>query len=277
MKIKYHLLFLNRYLWIVFGLVTILPFLVWLISSEFLSALFIWDVSGLADTRWEYIQMMYSFFSYMVDGYSVMQLLAPILAAIVVIPFLNLKKVMVFFYPRIQSYQKWLIKNILLYLSVACLVMYVGYLIFMSVGALMLPADDVDRDLFSDIFGVGFAHYHPYLYYVLEGFLRYVVFMFVYGLFSISLSFLTDKNYLCVLIPAAYFIVLSVCVSVIQGIFITNQLSFLAPTYTLVPNDGFYVNTFVVLLPLIPVFAFSLAVLGYQLFFNKENDVYASD
>ena len=277
MKVKYRLLFFNRYLLLVTVITIFLPFLVWLISSEFLSALFVWNISSTGLTRWEYIQMMYSFFAYMVDGFSVIQLLAPVLVTVAIVPFFNLKKVLPFIYPRIKSYKKWLIKNILLYLSVACLAMYVGYLIFMMVGALLLPAIDVDTDLFSDILGANFSHNHPYLYYLLEGFLRYVIFMFVYGLFSVSISFLTQKIYLCVLIPTAYYLILSLCISVFQGIFLTNKLSFLAPTYTLVPNDGFYINTFIVVFPLIPVAVFSIAVIVYQLYFNKENDVYAFD
>ena len=59
MKVKYRLLFFNRYLLLVTVITIFLPFLVWLISSEFLSALFVWNISSTGLTRWEYIQMMY--------------------------------------------------------------------------------------------------------------------------------------------------------------------------------------------------------------------------
>ena len=54
MKVKYRLLFFNRYLLLVTVITIFLPFLVWLISSEFLSALFVWNISSTGLTRWEY-------------------------------------------------------------------------------------------------------------------------------------------------------------------------------------------------------------------------------
>ena len=94
----------------------------------------------------------------------------------------------------------------------------------------------VDRYLFVEITGWEFSNQHPVLYYLLEGFVRYVLFMSVYGLFSVALSFLTDKEYLCILIPMIYYNFLAIAVSALEGLVqvitqaeLRPNLLFLAP------------------------------------------------
>jgi len=214
-------------------------------------------------TKKEYMNFIFSFANYPVDGFMMLQLILPVFAVMIVIPFLNAKSLFAFSFTRVSLYKNYLVKLIFKYLFVGCSVLFLAHLIFLFIGVAILPIKEdigVPRELFSEIFGKDFYNQHMVLYFVLEGFLKFFIFPFVYGLFAVSISFLTEKKYLCLLIPLVYFSVLAIFVSVLESVFIMDLL-FLSPTYTLMSNSRPYINGFVILAPLLPPLIFSIAVI----------------
>jgi hypothetical protein len=112
------------------------------------------------------------------------------------------------------------------------------------------------RSFLSDLFGKYFFNQHPIEFYLLFGFVATFIFGIIYALFSISVSFLSDKNYLSVLIPYGYFIF----GSVLFGLLLNKMLIF-APISTfgaLIFTDQ---STFFTLLPMLFPLMFSLIVI----------------
>ncbi len=219
---------------------------------------------------------------YPMHGYTLIQLIGPVLAGISVLPVLRLKRCMPNIYLRTEHGYRFFLKRAVAYIVYGCVLMYAAYVIFLLIGALNLPMYyTVDRYLFVEITGWEFSHQHPVLYYLLEGFIRYVLFMSVYGLFSVALSFLTDKEYLCILIPMIYYNFLAIAVSALEGLVqvitqaeLRPNLLFLAPTYTVMSNARAYVNGFAIIFPLLPVIAFSVLVIVYRIRWDHKRDAY---
>ena len=278
MKISKRYLFFNKYILICLLVPTISSFFSWAVFSEYFSALFIWDLSAMSVTRQEYFEMIFPFYNYPSDGFSMIQLILPVFPMLFVIPFLNLKKNLVFSYPRIKSYKRAVLQTVSKHLLYGCFVLFFSYLIFLLIGVALLPMTPnpgVPGELFSEFLGENFYQNHMLLYFVLEGFIKYFIFPFIYGLLAIAISFLTPKNYLCILIPIAYYAVLAVCVAILESAFRIDIL-FLSPTYTVVASSRPYTNIFVVLAPLLPPLMFSIAVIVRDMVKTKNRgDVFA--
>lgn len=276
MKVMLKYKIFNKYIISSFFLIIFLSFFSWAIFSEFFSALFIWDTSPY--TKREYINLIFPFCNYPVDGYSLLQLIAPVFPVLAVMPFFETKKLFSYAIIKNKSYKKFIIQNIFSHLLIASMTLYLAYLIFLSIGIALLPIkpdEGVGRELFSEIFGKSFYKNHMIIYFVIEGLLKYVIFTFVYGLFSIALSFITKKNYLCVLIPIAYYNVLAILVAVLETTFKINLL-FLSPTYTLLSNSREYTNGFLIIAPLLIPLIFSTFILHKEINIRKKrDDIYA--
>lgn len=276
MKVSTKKLFFNKYIWIAAALVFILSLGSYLMFSNFLRNIHL----GLEITL-----KNASFDNYPRIGYYIMQMVAPVIASISMLAFMEIKKDFIYLYPRCKSYQSYMLRKMFQYILLACCVMYGSYLLFLFLGAAVLPTHhQVDRYLFIEWTGVNFSNEHPVLYYMLEGFLRYFVFIFVYSLFAVAISFLTNKLYLCTLIPLFYFGFLAIAVGalerlvqVITGAQVRPNLMFLAPTYTVMSNSRRYVNGFAIIFPLLPVLIFSLGVILYRLYGDKRRNIYGID
>ena len=273
-KIKNRYLLFNKYVVIASLLLISVSFLSWAIFSEYFSAVFFWDLSEMGVTRAEYFGLIFPFHNYVVDGFSLLQLILPIFSMLIVIPFLNSKKMLLFTYTRDNSYNRALITNIAKTVLVGATVLFSAYLVFMMIGLILLPisADaDFSRELFSDILGPDFYSDFTVLYYVLEGFLKYFVFTVVYALFAIAVSFLTSNNYYAIIVPFAYYAVLAILIAVVGSAF-GIDLMFLSPTYTVLANSRPYMSIVFVLAPLLPPLAFSVYVIRKNLITKKNRD-----
>lgn len=275
MKVAQKKLYFNKYIWITAVMVFIVSVGSFLAFSNFMANIHLGLEISIQNASFDFYPM---------HGYSLMQIIAPVFASVSMLSFMEIKQDFIFISPRCRSYQNYILKKIFQYILVACLAMYAAYLLFLFLGAAILPIHyKVDRYLFIEWTGKEFSNEHPILYYMLEGFLRYVIFMAAYALFAIAVSFLTQKKYLCILIPLLYFdlgaigeAALERLIQVITGAQLRPNLMFLAPTYTVMSNSREYISGFAILFPLLPVLIFSLGVIIYRLYFDKRNDVYAA-
>lgn len=266
----------NKYIIISSALLIIIPFFSWAVFSEFFRAMFLWDTEPYG--KLEYFGKMNPFYLYPIHSFTLLQLILPVFPLITVIPFLRAKKLLSFSYTRVQSYAKYTISTILKYSLTGCTALFLAYLLYLFIGVTLLPMtkdEGIPRELFSEFLGKDFYNQHMVWYFIIEGFIKYYVFSFVYGLFAISISFLTSKNHLCILVPIAYYAILAILVAVLESAFSINIL-FLSPTYTLMSNARPYINWFVIFTPLIPPVLFSTFIICRDLLTKKKrNDVFA--
>lgn len=278
MKQRTRFLLFNRYVISSCLLFIVISFLSWAIFSEYFSAVFIWDLTVLSVSRAEYFKEIFPFFRYPVDGFALIQLILPVFSMMMIIPFLNSKEIFQFIYTRKTSYKRVMMNNILKTVIIGAVALFLAYLVFLGIGLLLLsfsPDDNVTYGLFSDIFGYNLYQKNMVVYFILEGFLRYFVFTIIYGLFGIAVSFLTAKTYQALIIPVAYYAVLSIIIAVFEAAFKIDLL-FLAPTYTVVSGAREYTNIFMVLAPLLLPLLFVITVLAREFMVKKKrNDVYA--
>ena|GEM_PF-5968277 len=273
MKIKNSYLLFNKYVVIASLLLIGISFLSWAIFSQYFSAVFLWDLSEMSVTRTEYFAMIFTFDNYVMDGFSLLQLILPIFSMLVVIPFLNSKKMLLFTYSRNESYNKVLITNIAKTVLVGATMLFLSYLVFLAIGLVLtsISDDPNGRELFSDILGPDFYNNHIILYFILEGFLKYFIFTIVYSLFAIAVSFLTSNNYHAIIIPFAYYAVTAIIVAVISSA-IGVDLTFLSPTYTVLANARPYTSLLFVIIPLLPPLTFSIYVISRDLITKTNRD-----
>ncbi len=150
----------------------------------------------------------------MIDGFAIMQLVLPLLAILFSFGFIRLCDG---YYsnakPRTKRYSAFVCKDILLISLSAAVVLYFGFLLFYLFGAATHPIvidENYSRSFLNDVFGDGFAWKNPLLYYLIEGIYKYAIFPFVYCFFACTVYLYFRKNYMSILIPTGYYVVLSV-------------------------------------------------------------------
>ena len=119
-----------------------------------------------------------------------------------------------------------------------------------------------------------------FMYFVVDGFWKYFVFCFVYGLFSVSVSFYTKKDFLCLIVPTVYYIVLDLVLSGIGAIKNGEQtiidLSLFAPSYPIMSGARDWISIPQVIYPLLPPLLFAAFTFVREFAVKKKRrDVYA--
>ena len=211
---------INRYNVIAFLTTSLGCFLSWAIADDFFKALFGPGLPHL--TKREYLDFLFSFFNYAIFGFSLLQLIMPLVAAIPVIPFIREKNIIQLSYTRTSSYPASILKPMFKRLLIGCVILFAGYMLFLC-GGLVWNTDpsqylrtDINtgeiyyaRTFMPDIFGRDFLGKGMFLFFTVDGFWKYFVFCFVYGLFAVCVSFYTNKTALSLIIPLIYYNVLS--------------------------------------------------------------------
>lgn len=267
MKIETRRLLLNKYILVSFFVLFLIMFLSWGIDSGVFGVIINFGSYDGPYTLGEYLSLISGFESYAELGYRFVQLIMPVFPVIIIIPFLNDISTLPMVYPRAASYKKVIVPKIIKCLVVGCFALFLAFLCFLCIGLILLPAPQElgDYELFSEIFGKNFYEQHIEWFLVVQGFLRFFIFPFVYGLFGIAIAFLTPKKHLCLLIPVAYYTVLSLVVACLNSVFSPRDFFYFSPTYTLMSTARPYVNGFAVIAPLLPVFIFSIVVIATSL------------
>ena len=263
MKSETRRLLFNKYTILSFVLLFLLLFLSYGIDSGVLHSVLHFNSADWPYTLSEYLHIITSFESYAQLGFRFVQMIAPVFPAIVIIPFLNELKTLPMVYTRKQSYKNAVLPKIVKCLLAGSLSLFLADVCYLLIGWLWLgmPANPGHAELFSEILGKNFYEQHMFWFFVIQDFLRFFVFPLVYGLFGISIAFLTSKKHLCVLIPVAYYTILSLIFACLNSAFSGFDFFYFSPSYTLMSTARPYINGFLIIAPLLPVLLFSLAVI----------------
>lgn len=156
----------------------------------------------------------FGFTCYMLDGFGVMQLTLPLLAALASC---GIMRLCTGYYenakPRIQRYSKSIARDIVFISLFSALAMFIGFLLFYLFGVVNCPyvvREDHARSFLNIEFGDGFAWKNPYGYYLIEGVYRFFLFPFFYGIFACCSYIFFRKKFSGVIVPVGYFYLLTI-------------------------------------------------------------------
>lgn len=165
-----------------------------------------------------------------------------------------------FSFIRKEKPRKVIIKSLGIHAFVTGCAFYLIFIFFLTIGLLFNESTmTIPRKSFDFIVGYNYSQNNAYLYYVLDGFIKFFAFGFVYSLFSDSVSLLTSKDYLCIIIPVLYYFGMSVIFS--SGL----QVYALAPVYTQGFTSFENMPLWMAFTPLFVPLAFSVFAIIYSL------------
>lgn len=169
---------------------------------------------------WEVIKHVLSTYPWQFDvsiifGTEIFQLVIPLLATVSGVTFyINRESILQMKYYRInESYRTNLCKYIIkesLFMSISIFTAYmVFYLLiyFLSNNHFNMT---VTRDFLKDILGTRFYANNPYLYYFIEGLVKFLFIPFIYSFFSCSTVLVLNNRKKIILAPNLYYFGLSV-------------------------------------------------------------------
>ncbi len=212
--------YLNMYTFIAFTACAILPILSWGLSSGVIRCLINNTRTERGGSQAEFI-LSWGFSSYMIESFSILQLVLPLLAILLSFGFVRLCKG---YYsnakPRTKRFSAFVCKDILRFSLSASAALYLGFLLFCLFGAVTHPIvtdENYSRSFLNDVFGEGFAWKNPLVYYLLEGVYKYAVFPFAYCFFASSVYLFFGKSYTSIIVPTGYYIAMSVLMGTLRS------------------------------------------------------------
>lgn len=146
------------------------------------------------------------------------------------------------------SYFMVLLKEILLNalkLGMSIFIVYFGFILLMKQHSSLTILGAENRSLFSDIFGATFYQDNPFIYFTLEGFIRFFMVPFVYTCFGQAVVFLNTSLKYVVGSPIIYYYGLSAIGYALYYIFPSIAIYF-NPT-VLMANGSYDFNTMALL------------------------------
>lgn len=201
----------------------------------------------------------------LIFGTQYMQLLPPIFAMISGIYILRVtKKTMLMEICRYNNYKFYIIKKITissLKTAICVFLAYLSYFLFcylISSGKLF-STDQVLRTFLIDIFGVNFYLKNTFIYYLVEGFIRFFVITFVYSFITSTAVMFFEKEKYALLIAPIWYYGLSVIFYVLQT-FIGTIAIYFNPSTIMATGDYIEINSY--LLILLSLFPFFISI-GY--------------
>ncbi len=261
---------INKYTILSFLLFFGISFLSWGIQSDYFINLFFYVESPEYSSRDDYFYRLLNFEDYIILGFSFLQILLPIIVSLSVMNFVDERSgLFPYAYPRAQKYQKFLLSSIFEHAAVSSMAILLAFILYILAGCglvgkfLFAEHELYGRDLFADVLGTGFYYNHPVIYYALESIMKYMIFPFIYSLFTMAVAFYTEKKYLIISIPTVYYLVLTVIFQCIPAIPEPNYFDFsiFAPTFPLVAQGAIMPSTALVGVSYIPVIAFVVVTL----------------
>lgn len=261
---------INKYTISSFLLFFVVSFLSWGIQSEYFINLFTFKPDVHYKTLDDYFYRILDFDNYIILGFSFLQILFPIIVSFSVMNFADeCSGLFPYAYPRAKKYRKFLLSSIFEHAAVSSIVILLAFILYLLVGYVLvgkfLFAEHArwGSDLFADVLGAGFYYNHPVIYYVLESGMKYIIFPFIYSLFTMAVAFYTEKKYLILSIPTVYYIVLTVIFQCIPAIPEPNYFDFsvFAPTFPIVAQALPKPSTILLGVSYIPVIAFVVVTL----------------
>lgn len=131
----------------------------------------------------------------------------PLFAIIPTIPFLRERRsYFVFGASRFRSYNKNLIRSLLVYTLEGGFCICLAFVIYFSIGSFFMTPALVDISGFASIFPEGFYSKYPYLFFIFMSTTIYFLIGCVFAGLSCSIALFTDKEFYVMLIPILIYI-----------------------------------------------------------------------
>lgn len=158
---------------------------------------------------------------------------------------------------RIKNYRSFIVKEISVKSLKISLSIFSAYISFFLIILIITKGElnnTITRELFLDILGKEFYSDHTYLYYLLDGFVRFFLIPFIYSFFSCSISMFLKTKKQVLFAPILYYFGLSV-VAVFTGYLIGHLSIYINPITIMISgsyNDiNTYYLTFINILPIL--------------------------
>lgn len=192
---------------------SLMLFLSWGLSSRVFEYLINGTRTELGGSQAEFV-ISWGFSSCMINGFTIMQLVLPLLAILFSFGFIRLCDG---FYsnakPKTKRFSTHICKDILLISLSAAIALYLGFLLFFLFGTATHPIvidENNSRSFLNDVFGEGFSWKNPLGYFLIEGIYKYGIFPFVYCIFACTVYLFFSKKYMSIIVPTGYYVALSV-------------------------------------------------------------------
>jgi hypothetical protein len=265
----------NRYVYSAIFAFFLIAFASWLLHSHVLNIAFMDtnapDIKGHGDqVKATLMQGIFVLSGYMVDVFFATITFIPFLSALFCMNFLTEKEGFYkFAYFRMTNYKKYIRKRILIHLLYSAAVMYIVYVIILLIGMLVCQIKINPQDgtgmitSFDDIIGNQKTPQLLVMRYFLDGILKCVVAPICFGLLAISISFLTDKKYLPLIIPLAYYVLCTAFIDSLHLSYLSPHLTIAFTSFTPIKSQRIY--SYDALIPMLPLLFFSITVIEYKL------------
>ncbi|MEG0276387.1 MAG: hypothetical protein RR630_05100 [Coprobacillus sp.] len=186
----------------------------------------------------------------LIFGTNLFQIITPLICSFIGIKFYTyLKTILQMKFYRHSSYNKTLLKEILSKSFYTAISFFCAYLVFYFISLTMSQGrlnGSVSRDLFASILGYDLSQSQPYLYYIIEGFIRFFMVPFVYTFFSCSLCLVSNNQKTVLFITNMYYYGLS---ALAFGLFyITQNAIYINPSSIMVIGSFNGLNSLLLIL-----------------------------
>jgi hypothetical protein len=268
-------LLFNRFVVIAIGAFCLLALLSWLFRSRYLNIAFMDmnapDIRGHSEQARAFLmQGIFTFSNYMGSVFFATINFLPFLSALLCMNFLSEKEGFFHFaYFRVSRYKKFVRKRIFQTLLISAAVMFAVYLMIIVIGLLISNVKVNPQDgtgmitAFDDIVGNKKTPQLLVIRYLLDGVIKCILAPFCFGLLTIATSFLTDKKYIPLIAPLAYYILSTTFLDGLHLSLFSPELTINFTIFTSVKN--FHIYTYDALLPMLPLICFSIVVIEYKL------------
>lgn len=147
-----------------------------------------------------------------------------------------------FRYARGESQKKVILSTIFSHAFINAVLYYLIYVIYLSVGYLFIGnrMSYVSRNIFDGIFGEGFSHQSPYLYYLVQGIPSFFIGTFVYTVMVCAAALFCRKAYQAVICMLSYYWGLQIVLEFLRKTFMGPRLAWIVGTFEPTHLYGFY-------------------------------------
>lgn len=204
--------YLNLYTALGAACCALFQFISWGMSSRVFEYILNGTKAESGESQVDFI-ISFGFARYMLDGFSIMQIVLPLISVLLSCSFIRL---CIGYYEnaksRIKLYCFSLIRDITVISLFASLATLLGFLLFYFFGMLTHPiviSENYSRSFLSDVFGGGFSWQNPLGYYLVEGIFKFGIFPFFYCFFACTSYLFFSKTYMGFIIPIGYYVVFS--------------------------------------------------------------------
>lgn len=245
--IKYRLF--NKYRIMLIGLSLIGMFFFWMFNSGFFQATIGFDKNAIDLTPDRAVEVQKNMLNrtlildkYMdIMGYTTTIMLV-LLFSTVVLFYQEKNGLFAFRYVRGESQKKVILSTIFSHAVINAVLYYLIYVIYLTAGYLFIGnrMSYVPRNTFDGIFGEGFSHRTPYVYYLIQGIPSLLIGTFVYTVMVCVFALFCRKAYQAVICLMSYYWGVQIVLEFLRCSFMGSKLAWIVGTFEPTHLYGFY-------------------------------------